>query len=194
MNRKIILASSSPRRSDILSIFTDKFEIYSPEIEEIEDGNNPEKLAEVNAELKCEECAKVFRNHEVIIACDTIVYKSEIYGKPKDERDAFTMLMSLSGKSHKAITGYCIIDTHNHKKYLSSCVTEVVFKTLDGDEIEKYLSFGEYKDKAGAYSIQGKSNIFIDKIIGDHYNVMGMPISDIYAVLKKEFDIDLLDY
>ncbi len=194
MNRKIILASSSPRRREILGIFTDEFEIYSPKVEEIECGYEAEKLSEKNAELKCEEVSRVFNQNALIIACDTIVYSDRVYAKPKDKREAFHMLKALSGNTHKAITGYCIIDTHLSKKYTSSAVTEVVFKNLEDDDIEKYLMYDEYKDKAGAYSIQGKSNIFIEKIVGDYYNVMGMPISEIYSVLKREFDIDLLDY
>lgn len=191
--KKVILASNSPRRREILGKFID-FEAVTAEVKEDNDFyKSPETLVMA---LAFEKANSVAAKHEdaIVIGADTIVeIEGEILGKPKSREGAKRMMEKLRGKSHKVITGFSIIDLSSDKKYMDYEVTEVVFKDLSDEEIEAYLNKAEYMDKAGAYGIQEEAALFVEKIEGDYLNIVGFPISKIYTVLKDNFNLSLLE-
>ncbi|MGB9824359.1 MAG: Maf family protein [Candidatus Hydrothermia bacterium] len=178
MNNKLILASTSPRRRFILQKFGYDFDVIPPkgineEPKEIQDAL---KLAE-------EKARSLDIANRVILACDTIVViKDKILGKPKNYHEAKTFLKMLSGRWHEVYTGYAILAGSLEKKKLVK--TRVKFKRLDDEEMEILIQYGNAFDKAGAYGIQGIAGLFIEKIEGSYYNVVGIPIEYIYEDLK----------
>ena len=190
---KLVLASASPRRREILKNAGYLFSVRPAQIEERLD---PALLpGQAVAELAAQKAACAARHaaeEELILAADTIVVRdSAILGKPKDEAQAFAMLRSLAGREHTVYTGVCVaLPGENGKKEAFSCATAVRFYSLSDDEIRSYIATGEPMDKAGAYGIQGKCAIYIDKISGDYNNVVGLPVAAIYRELKK-LGIDL---
>lgn len=193
---KIILASASPRRREILSGVGMDFEVLVSEADEgtvspegLETGVYVQELAL----LKASAAAKAADEKEaIIIAADTVVAASgEILGKPKDEEDAFRMLKSLSGKCHSVFTGICVMRKKNAYSVCAAVQTRVYFKELSDKQIESYIKTGEPMDKAGAYGIQGKGSVLIEKIEGDYFNVVGLPVSRLAEILEKEFDYNL---
>ncbi|WP_455258266.1 Maf family protein [Peptoniphilus asaccharolyticus] len=191
MNRKIILASNSPRRREMLSEFID-FDIVSKSVKEIYDYNVSEDVNVMSIAFnKAYEVAK--ENEEaIVIAADTLVYKDGPLGKPKDREDAKNMLLRLSGTTHYVLTGCAVMCLEEKYKKIFYERTEVKFKNLTELEIEEYLDTLEYKDKAGAYGIQGYGSLLVDNISGDFFNVIGLPISKLSDVLNKDLDIDFL--
>lgn len=200
--RKIILASASPRRKELLEKIGLAFTT--------DPGNYPEELPsripnnkECSKELTVEDLVKsistgkamiVGRKYRdaLIIAADTIgVLRGKIIGKPKTEEEAKEMLQAMSGKSHRVITGFTILDSANHKMVTHAVETRVYFKKLSRDEIDRYVKTGEPMDKAGAYAIQGLGAVLVEKIVGDYYNVMGLPLSAL-ATSLKEFGVNVL--
>ena len=180
---KIILASKSPRRKELIGYLFDNVEIQSSDVEE----NYPEALPfdEIPAFLAALKARAVAKENPaaLVIGADTGVFVcGQMLGKPTSENDARQMLKALSGKTHTVITGCCLCK--NGKSMTFSQKTAVEFYPLTDDEIEKYLSYSEYEDKAGAYAIQGKGGLFIKEIVGDYYNVVGLPI----ARLSREID------
>lgn len=190
--RKIVLASASPRRKEILKLTGLKFIVCKSDYEEdLSLSLSPRKLARFLSLKKAEAVAHRYRN-SIIIAADTfIVFQSEILGKPLNERAAVKMLSLLNGKSHSVITGFTIIDTFNSKILSRAVVTKVYFKKLSKQEIAVYVESKEPLGKAGAYAIQGLGSVFIDKIDGDFFNVMGLPLSALTQGLK-EFGVYIL--
>lgn len=191
--KKIILASNSPRRREILGKFID-FEAVTAEVKEDNDFyKSPETLVMALAFEKANSVAGKYGD-AVVIGADTVVeIEGEILGKPKSREDAKTMMEKLRGRSHKVITGFAIVDLSSDKKYMDYEVTEVTFKGMSDEEIENYLNKAEYMDKAGAYGIQDEAALFVEKIKGDYLNIVGFPISKIYTVLKDNFDLSLLE-
>lgn len=191
--KKIILASNSPRRREILGKFIN-FEPVTAEVKEDNDFyKSPETLVMALAFEKANSVAAKYEN-AIVIGADTVVeIEGEILGKPKSREDAKKMMEKLRGRSHKVITGFAIIDLSSDKKYMDYEVTEVVFNNISDEEIEDYLDKAEYMDKAGAYGIQDEAALFVDKIKGDYLNVVGFPISKIYTVLKNNFNLSLLE-
>lgn len=191
--KKVILASNSPRRREILGKFKN-FEAVAAEVKEDNDFyKSPETLVMALAFEKANSVAIKYED-AIVIGADTVVeIEGEILGKPKSREDAKRMMEKLKGKSHKVITGFSIIDLSSDKKYMDYEVTEVVFKDLSDEEIEAYLNKAEYMDKAGAYGIQEEAALFVDKIKGDYLNIVGFPISKIYTILKDNFDLSLLE-
>lgn len=186
---KIILASASPRRAEILSQLGIPFEVQNADIDEKTDIQAPHIYVKTLSQKKAE---KVFSENPdaVVIAADTtVVFNNEIMNKPKDKEDAFKMLKKLSGNEHQVYTGVTVVDFH--KTIIESCCTSVFFKPITDIEIEKYIATGEPMDKAGAYGIQGFGSLFIEKINGCYFNVVGLPISILYEMLKK-FNINLI--
>ena len=180
----IILASASPRRKELLTKIIPNFKICPSEIKE-EIPNNISALdsAQYLAVKKAMEIHTKYPNDTIIGADTVIVLNNKIYGKPKNKSDAKNMLLEFSGKKHHVITGVCII---NKEKSISfSSINEVEFYELEDKEIDAYLTLDEYKDKAGSYAIQGQANLFIKKINGDYNSIIGLPISQIYQLLKK---------
>lgn len=179
--RPIILASKSPRRKELLSLITENFVIKSAEVDEsLPKGIQPDKAVEYLSKIK----AEPFRNDEdIIIGADTVVsIDGVILGKPKDRSDAFKMLKMLSGKYHSVFTGVTIIKPDSTKTF--SVETRVKFFDLTDREINDYLDTGEPFDKAGAYGIQGKGSLLVEKIDGDYFNVVGLPVSTLNKYLK----------
>lgn len=190
-DRSIILASGSPRRKTILEQMGFNFEIIKPEsIDENSylDCNDLrgsiQRLAAVKTEM-------VARNHPdmLILGADTIVAKDHrVMGKPVDRDDAFAMLRFLSGSKHTVITGIALeCVTERFLKTSVNC-TEVFFRDISDCEINHYLSSDEYKDKAGAYAIQGNAMIFVEKIVGCYYNVVGLPVTNTINLFKDFID------
>jgi septum formation protein len=190
-NDKIILASASPRRAELLDMFEVDFEIFSVNIDETPLKNEqPEVYVKRVAENKVFEAGK--KRKGIIIGADTIVWKEGFLGKPKNKDEAKNMLRKLSASSHFVYSAVAIMNTNTDKivkSYLSK--TMVVFHELSEEEIGLYIKTGEPMDKAGAYGIQGKGGVFIKEIQGSYYNVVGFPIDLVYRLLK-DFGIELL--
>lgn len=197
---KIILASASPRRKELLTLAGYDFTVEVSEAQEDVIPGSPSQLVEHLSKLKAEAVAK---NHmketcideeEIIIGADTIVVMDdEVLGKPMDDEDARRMLKELSGRTHQVYTGVTIICIVNGKvtKHISfSECTDVTMRELSEEEIQAYISTGEPADKAGAYGIQGKAAIFISGIHGDYYNVVGLPICRLAAAIHGLSDYD----
>lgn len=180
---KIILASASPRRKELMSLVSENFEIIPADIDEaLPDNIRAEESAEY---LACMKAEHIGRQHKgaVTVGCDTVVVCDGIVmGKPADEKDAERMLSALSGKAHKVITGVCLYSDNVKRSF--SQVTEVEFYPLSEKEIADYVSSGEPMDKAGAYGIQGLGSLLVKGINGDYFNVVGLPA----ARLKRELD------
>lgn len=188
---KVILASNSPRRREILENFID-FKIVTKEILENKDNFfKPETTVMSLAFEKGIEVAKDYEDN-IIISADTLVeLDGKLFGKPESREDAKSMIKMLSGRIHSVYTGYSIFKKSKNIKYVSYDKSFVKFYDLSDDEIEKYLDTEEYKDKAGAYGIQGKGSLLVEKIDGDYFNIVGLPIGKINRDLIKLFDFCL---
>lgn len=182
----LILASASPRRSEILKNSGLNFRVQVSGVEEDNSiASQPADLALSHARLKGNAIAAAYPESLVISADTVVVYKNEIMGKPSDEHEAFQMLQKLSGNTHLVITAYGLIQHKYNQSLFRTVSTEVTFNSLTDEEIHTYIQSGEPFDKAGAYAIQGQAAIFVEKINGCYYNVMGFPISDFYQSLGK---------
>lgn len=184
----VILASSSPRRKELLNLICPTFRVIPPQCEEkLPPELSVDKAAEYLSDLKCRSIAEVYEN-SLVIGCDTMVIcDNAIYGKPSDEEDAKRMLRALSGREHKVISGVTI---GFKKKYLSFSVsTNVKFHTLSETDIDYYCRSGEPMDKAGAYGIQGFGSLLVEKIDGEYYNVVGLPVSEMAQRLGSFLEI-----
>ncbi len=180
---KLILASASPRRSEILRNCGFEFEVRVSDCEEVID----ETLtgSEISLSLaKLKASSTEILDGEVIVAADTLVcYDDKVLGKPKSKDEAFKMIKMLSGKIHSVFTGVYI---RSKDKEISFCSkSEVEFYELSDIEINNYINTGEPMDKAGAYGIQGKAAIFVKEINGDYFNIMGLPIARLARELRK---------
>ncbi len=181
---KVILASASPRRKELLKILFDEFDIIPADVDEnIPEDISAENAAEYLAKKKANFIAEKYPEALIIGSDTTVVIDGEILGKPADKADAKNMLLKLSGKTHKVITGVSAV--YRGEELSFSEITEVVFYELSNAEIETYLNSDEWCDKAGAYGIQGKAGLFAEKIIGDYNNVVGLPVSRLNRKLKE---------
>lgn len=190
----IILASASPRRRELLSrMGINQFRIITADIDETPvDGLTCAQQVERLSFLKAQAVAAQEPKNALIIAADTVVtLDGAILGKPCDETDAVRMLRALSGVRHQVYTGVTVIQ--NDKVLTRHEVTAVDFRPLSGEEIEQYVATGECMDKAGSYGIQGYGCLLVEGIVGDYYNVMGLPVVCLERMLK-EFGINCLDY
>lgn len=180
---KIVLASASPRRKELLKLIFNEFEVrptYTNEI--LPDNISADKAAEFLADIKAGSIDA--SDDEVIIGCDTIVvFGSKILGKPENSDDCRKMLKMLSGQTHFVYTGVCIIN--GNKKYSFTEKTEVTFNSLSEEEIENYIKTGEPFDKAGGYGIQGRGALLVKCICGDYFNVVGLPVSRLNREIQK---------
>lgn len=179
MNNKynFILASASPRRKELLSVYIKDFRIIPADIDEIIPANmEKESVPLYIAKQKAAAVKSYMKENDIIISADTIVLLNDtIYGKPKSKDDAFNMINNLSGKEHKVITGVCCFSGDNKISVDFSDTTYVTFTNLKKDIIMKYLEKDEYMDKAGAYAVQGYASFFVEKINGSYDNVVGLP-------------------
>jgi len=189
---EIVLASSSPRRKELLEQLGLKFKIISSNVDETAEEEDACLLAEKLAEIKAHEIARNLEPGYLVIGADTIVcIDSEILGKPKDETEAFDMLRKLSGKTHKVITGIALVESLSKRKIISHEETLVKFRDLEDKEIMRYIKTGEPMDKAGAYGIQKVGAVLVERIDGCYFNVVGLPLARLTQMLK-EFDIKVL--
>lgn len=179
----VILASQSPRRKELLGLFHIPFVIRVADIDESMDPTLP-PYDEVARVSRCKALAVERTEDDIIIAADTIVVcQGRVLGKPRDEADARQMLRLLSGRDHQVMTGLTVV-----KGDAERCITEVTdihFRDLTDREIEAYVASGEPMDKAGSYGIQGGAALFAEKMVGDYYNVMGLPVCRLWQVLQE---------
>lgn len=179
----IILASQSPRRKELMRLFHIPFTVRVADIDETMDSSKPpfDEVARVSR-LKAEAVPR--DREDVVIAADTIVVcGGEVLGKPKDEEDAFRMLQLLSGRDHQVMTGMTVL----YRDTVTACteVTDIHFRTLTEREIWAYIRTKEPMDKAGSYGIQGGAALFAEKMVGDYYNVMGLPVCRLGQILRS---------
>ncbi len=181
----MILASASPRRKEILENFGFLFKTIVKNIDETSDKTRAEeKILEI-AEKKARAATIDFPDENVVGADTVVVVDGKILGKPKNKEDAFSMLKSLSGRSHEVITAFSFININKNISYSDYEITKVYFKNLTDDEINWYINTKEPMDKAGAYGIQGKGAFFVEKIEGDFFSVMGFPLGKFVRFLNK---------
>jgi len=183
---KIILASSSPQKRKILALTGIKFSAVPSNFrEDMLQKLSPDKLALHISRGKAEAVAVRFKNAIVIGADTFLVFGKKIIGKPKSIRDAKQMLRQLSGKCHIVITGFTIINTANKKSVSRTVKNEIFFRKLSPSIIKRYVNAVNVLDKAGAYAIQDHGFMLIEKIKGDYFNIVGLPLDTLLEVLKK---------
>lgn len=188
---KLILASQSPRRREILSMITNNFEVIVSNVEENIDKKltNEEQvkhLAYIKAKAVFDETQNM--GDRIVIGSDTIVVKDgKIYGKPKKHDDAFKMLQDLKDDKHEVMTGLCIIIQKNGEvnQKLDIDITSVYINDISNNELEDWIATNEAYDKAGGYAIQGKFGVFIQKIEGNYFTVVGLPVHKVYEHIKE---------
>lgn len=186
----IILASKSPRRKELLGILGVDFDVVTSDIDEASFACcTPQQLAsKLSVEKAKAVCSKV-KTQDIIISADTIVvFDNKIMGKPKNTHEAAQMLKTLSGNTHHVITGVTVMSSN--ELLTEAVTTEVEFRPLGDEEISAYIRTGEPMDKAGAYGIQGKASVFINRINGDYFNVVGLPLSKL-CIMLKHFGIQI---
>ena len=184
--KRFILASTSPRRAELLRKEGINFEVVVPEnINEEQVSADPASHVLELSKKKAENVAKKVRD-SIILGADTIVVlDGEILGKPKDSDEAFKMLKKLSGKEHEVYTGISLVNKEKGKVLSGYQLTKVKFNQLKDEEIKDYIDTGEPLDKAGAYGIQGMGNFLVEKIEGDLDNVIGLPLRKLEELLIK---------
>lgn len=182
---KILLASASPRRKDLLTTLGHDVVVIAPNVVELSDidGARPEEIALINAQNKARH---VFLHHglkgcDFILGADTVVVcHGQVFGKPKHEDDAFVMLTELSKGPHTVITSFCLIGP-DHREIARGVSSTVEFRVLTSSEIHAYLLCGEWHDKAGAYAVQGFGSALIRQVTGSITNVIGLPLDEVMA-------------
>ncbi len=200
---KIVLASGSPRRRELLDQIGAEYEVRPSKADETINGTVPAEIVKELALRKGREVAEHYEEDVVILSADTVVAnEGQILGKPKDDDDAMEMIGNLQGKSHEVYTGVAILIKRQKDTATNSCQekeivfaveTKVKVTSMSEEDIKGYLRTGEHRDKAGAYAIQGKFAPYIEGIEGDYYNVVGFPISRICKELAKE-GINIIGY
>jgi len=179
---QLILASASPRRKELLGLFHIPFVIRVADIDETMDHTKApfDEVARVSA-LKARAVPR--GNDDIVIAADTIVVcEDRVLGKPHSEAEAVEMLQLLSGRDHQVMTGCTVLAGNRCETFTE--VTDLHFRDLSQKEIENYVASGEPMDKAGSYGIQGGAALFCERMVGDYYNVMGLPVCRLSQVLK----------
>ena len=184
--KPLVLASASPRRSQLLRQVGFEFSVIPSDIPEpVEDDRSPERHV---LDLALAKALKVAEGVEsaIVVGADTIVVlDGEILGKPADEREAFSMLRKLSGRTHEVFTGFALVDRPSGKTTSGYEVTRVTFRPLLDEEIRRYIELDRPFDKAGSYGIQDRSALFVERIEGCYYNVVGFPLARFYVYLKE---------
>lgn len=185
---EIVLASKSPRRQELLKRIVDNFKIIESNFDEdtIKFNGDIEEYVKSLAIGKALNVRDKAEKNSLIIGVDTVVfYDNKILGKPKNYDDAYSMLSALSGNTHKVYSGVCILDIKKSEVKSFVCETKVKFSKIEKNQIEKYIMSKEPMDKAGAYGIQGLGGIFVEKIDGCYYNVMGLPLNKLNKELAS---------
>ena len=179
---QLILASASPRRKELLSLLKIPFLVRAADIDETMDPQKPadQEVARVS---RLKALAVSREKEDVVIAADTIVVcDNRVLGKPRDQEDAVNMLKLLSGRDHQVMTGCTILRGDKTETFTE--ITDLHFRELSDREIRKYVESGEPMDKAGAYGIQGGAALFCEKLSGDYYNVVGLPVCRLFETLR----------
>ena len=187
MMEKLLLASSSPRRAEILRAVGWTFDTLATDIDEtLVPGETAEAAVERLA-LRKAETAAIQHPTALVLGADTaVVVGSEILGKPKDESDARRMLQLLRGRWHEVVTGVAIVSSGGDRhRAIAHQRTEVRFGEMSDPEIDWYVKSGEPTDKAGAYAVQGRAALFIEEIKGDYWNIVGLPVRLVYKLIGK---------
>ncbi|WP_312460148.1 Maf family protein [Proteiniclasticum sp.] len=185
---RFVLASASARRQELLQRMNIPYEIIVSDFDEdsVSFEGNPSDYVKELAMEKANSVSETLSGDSLVIGADTIVYaNSQILGKPKNRQDAKRMMKLLQGTDHYVYSGVALIHPARNLKTAFSVVTTVSFSKMDDNEIEFYLTRDEWQDKAGAYGIQGAAGIYIREIHGDYYNVMGLPLQELYTRLRK---------
>jgi len=189
---RIVLASNSPRRKELLKQIFDEFDIIKSNFNEDEvNEKDPENLVQILSLKKAEEVFDRIQNKEnelLVIGGDTLVYfDKEILGKPKDEKDAFNTLKKLQGNKNEVYSAFTIILKKDNKIIKETCLSKsiITMKSMSDEEIEEYIKTGEPMDKAGSYAVQGIGNNFIEKIEGSYSSVVGLDVEKLKDILKE---------
>lgn len=193
MDKKIVLASASPRRRELLQNMGLDFEIITSDGAEqvFENELSQDTVKRLSSEKALNVAKRAPYDDCIVIGADTVVaIDGKILGKPVDEGDAKRMLTLLSGRTHKVYTGVSVIETTSGERVSDYVETEVKFVNLTERQIEKYVSSGEPMDKAGAYGIQDLGAMLVEKINGDYFNVVGLPVSRLARILRDRFGVD----
>ena len=178
----VILASQSPRRKELMGLFRIPFTVRVADIDESMNSGDPYNEVARVSQLKALAIAR--EKDDVVVAADTVVVcDGEVLGKPKDEADAHSMLRLLSGRDHQVMTGLTVL--RGDKTLSCTEVTDIHFRDLTEKEIESYIRTGEPMDKAGSYGIQGGAALFVEKLCGDFFNVVGLPVCRLGQLLKE---------
>jgi len=189
---KIILASTSPRRLELLRDLGLKVKVVGSRVKESKFNiSDPEKLVKTLALTKAQEVARRTKSGLIIGADTIVVLKGKIIGKPKSSEEAKFMLRELSGRTHEVLTGLAVIDASTGKTKADFVRTRVKFRKLAEEEIANYVAADKPFDKAGAYAIQEKAGLFVEKIDGCYFNVVGLPLARLAEILK-EFGVTLV--
>lgn len=184
--KKIILASGSPRRRELMKLLGVPFEVVISDFDESSIKiKDPGKFVERLSFEKAKAVAVRYKEAIVIGADTAVVLGKQILGKPLDELDAGKMLSSLSGMEHLIITGLTVIDGTNRKTETKSITSKVKMKKLSRDEIMAYIATGEPMDRAGAYAVNERGGLFVEKIDGDFFSIVGLPMKDLRKILLK---------
>lgn len=187
---KVILASKSPRRKELLGLLDLDFEIITADTDEIINPDVPvcDEVARLSLQ-KAQAVSRLAKYDDVIISADTVVeLDGKVFGKPKTEEQAAIMLKTLSNNTHRVFTGVTVMQSE--KVETRVVTTEVTFRAVSEKEIFDYIATGEPMDKAGAYGIQGRASKFVSRIDGDYFSVVGLPVCTLSEMLKN-FKIDL---
>ena len=179
----VILASQSPRRKELMGLFHIPFTVWVADVNEAMDKDKPacEEVARVS-KLKAQAVAR--SDDDVVIAADTIVVcEGQVLGKPKDEADAYRMLSLLSGRDHQVMTGMTVL--RGSRQITCTEITDIHFRNLSEKEILSYIASKDPMDKAGSYGIQSGAALFVEKLVGDYYNVMGLPVCRLSKILNE---------
>lgn len=188
---KIILASYSPRRKELLELIGLDFAIHPSGVKEEITSASPSAIVEELALLKAKDVAEKYQKGFIIGADTIVVHNDQILGKPSDEDSAFTMLSQLQGDVHYVYSGLAIINASTGQTLVSHQVTRVFMKSMSEEEINAYIKTKEPLDKAGAYGIQGFGSMIIERIEGDYFNVVGLSLSLLESMFKS-LNINLL--
>ncbi len=193
--RKIVLASKSPRRRELLENIGLKFDIVVCDTDEdvISKDIDPSLYVRELSFIKASSAVRLCAKNTFVIGADTVVvHEGKILGKPKDRDDAFCMLRSMSGKTHRVYTGISIIDTNDMHAVSEYVMTEVTFRQISDREINHYIDNFSVMDKAGAYGIQEYAGTFAESINGDYFNIVGLPVCKLITMILSEYGEDLI--
>ena len=190
----IILASSSPRRRQLLEIVRVPFKVISPQIvEEKFQGESPREYVARLARAKATEVGKEVKDRWILGADTIVLIDGEVLGKPRNEKEAYSMLKKLSGKRHAVMTGFFIYHPENNQSEGDVVESLVKIKNLDEKEIKGYIKTGEPFDKAGGYAVQGIGMFMIEEIVGSYTNVIGLPVCEVIEALRRVGAIRFLE-